>query len=77
MRDCPPATDRQRRWADQDTRVLLAVLQGHRTYSELMAATRLHRMAVRGALLRLLADGLVTWQPGLQATLRPLVRQVR
>lgn len=58
---------------DSCTRVLLAVLDGRRTYGELTAATGLGRASVARHLRRLARAGLVAWEPGRQGTLRPQV----
>lgn len=58
---------------DTCTRVLFAVLDGHRTYGDLTAATGLGRASVARHLRRLARAGLVAWEPGRQGTLRPCV----
>lgn len=55
------------------TRVLLAVLDGHTTYSDLIRATGLGRATVHKHLERLRDRGLVTWERGRMGTLRPCV----
>lgn len=55
------------------TRVLLAVLAGHRTHRSICRALGRSQATVN-LHLRLLRDaGLVTWNEGQQGTLRPLV----
>jgi DNA-binding IclR family transcriptional regulator len=58
---------------DRETLVLLAVLGGHRTYGDLIAATGVPRGTLHGVLARLRAGGLVTWAEGTQGTIRPTV----
>lgn len=58
------------------TRVLLAVVEGCRTYDELMARTGFARGTVARHLHNLRGLGLVDWEYNKSATLHPLVEEV-
>ena len=57
------------------TRVLLAVVNGCRTYGPIIERTGLARVTVAKHLGRLKSLGLVTWDAGKRGTLRPLVTE--
>lgn len=59
---------------DRETRVLLAVLTGARTYGNLIERTRVPRSTLHAVLTKLREEGLVTWEPGKQGTIRPTVQ---
>lgn len=61
---------------DSATRVLLAVVDGCRTYADLMERTGIKRNTLWHRLQELRDEGLVTWVDGTQGTLRPLVSEV-
>jgi DNA-binding IclR family transcriptional regulator len=58
------------------TRVLLGVLSGASTYTELEEVTGKNRATIHEHLRHLRAEGLVTWTPGRWGTLRPTVAVV-
>jgi len=62
-------------YGDSRTRVLLAVVDGCRTYAELIERTGVKRNTLWHCLRELRADGLVTWEDGKVGTLRPLVHE--
>ena len=63
-------------FSSTETRVLLAVVNGARTYEELMAATGVSRGHLHWVLSRLRAGGLVDWRDRHYGTLVPLVGAV-
>lgn len=58
------------------TRVLLAVVAGHRSGGRIAEATGINRMSVWGALYRMRDYGLVTWDEGHHGTITALVKPV-
>lgn len=62
-------------FCDGATRVLLAVVDGCRTYAELIDRTGLGRATIHHHLDRLQRNGLVAREKGTQGTLRPLVHE--
>lgn len=58
---------------DCRTRVLLAVMAGARTTTEIAAAAGCGRPRAHAHLEALRREGLVTWERGRQGTIRPLV----
>lgn len=63
-------------FGDGATRLLGAVLAGHRFYGELVAATGLSRQPIHAHLHRLRDAGLVRFEDGKVGTLRPVVAPV-
>lgn len=61
---------------DTRTRILLAVVDGARSYGDIMDATLLPRSTIHPHLHVLIGRGLVAMEKGRQGTIRPLVRQV-
>jgi len=61
---------------DIQTRVLLAVLAGHRFGGRIAEATGINRTSVWGALRRMSEYGLVTWDEGRHGTIRATVKMV-
>jgi DNA-binding MarR family transcriptional regulator len=55
------------------TKVLLAVLAGHKTGNDIAKATGIAYSSVWRALQRLQKENLVHWEPRLHGTIRPLV----
>lgn len=71
----------ERAVCDGRTRVLMAVVRRHAaagrvTYDDLVASTALCRSTVHFHVVNLERQGLVTWERGRAATLRPLVAEV-
>lgn len=61
---------------DIQTRVLLAVLAGHRSGGRIAEATGINRMSVWKALYRMREYGLITWDEGHHGTIRAMVKMV-
>lgn len=61
---------------DRACRVLIAVLEGQRVITELMAATGLSRSVVHLGLCELRGLGIIDWTAGTQGTIHPTARLV-
>lgn len=74
--DFPVGPSDPDRMGDGATRVLLALVIGNRTITDIATATGHSRSTVHGHLRRLRDAGLVHWTPGTQGSLHALVESV-
>ena len=63
-------------FSSTETRVLLAVVNGHRHYADIIEASGVSRGHVHWCLTHLRDAGLVDWDDGKRGTLRALVTEV-